>query len=64
VREQFERVRTFAQEVGQETRRVTWPTSREIAGATAVVIATTAVLAILLAVYDLLVSNVLNVILH
>ena len=45
-------------------RRVTWPTWREIAGATAVVLAATAALALLLAVYDLLISNVLLVILR
>jgi len=64
VRESFERARTFLGEVNQEVRRVTWPTPREIAGATAVVLAATALLALLLAIYDLLVSNVLNVILR
>ncbi|MEK7475544.1 MAG: preprotein translocase subunit SecE [Candidatus Coatesbacteria bacterium] len=64
VREWFERAKAFVAEVGQEVRRVTWPTSREIAGATAVVIAATAALALLLAFYDLLISNVLLVILR
>ncbi len=60
----FEQGRTFLGEVNQEVRRVTWPTMREIAGATAVVIVATAALAILLALYDLVISNVLKVILR
>ncbi len=62
--EQVERVKVFVAEVGQEVRRITWPTLREIAGATAVVIATTAIVAILLAVFDLVVSRVLGIILQ
>ena len=46
--EQVEKVKIFVAEVGQEVRRVTWPTWREIAGATAVVLAATAALALLL----------------
>ena len=62
--EQVEKVKIFVAEVGQEVRRVTWPTGREIAGATAVVLAATAIVAILLAVYDLIVSRVLGIILQ
>jgi preprotein translocase subunit SecE len=62
--EQVERVKAFVAEVGQEVRRVTWPTGREIAGATAVVIAATAIVAVLLAIYDLVVSRVLGIILQ
>jgi preprotein translocase subunit SecE len=64
IREWLERAKAFVAEVSQEVRRVTWPTWREIAGATAVVLAATAALALLLAVYDLLISNVLLVILR
>ncbi len=62
--QQLEQVKVFVAEVGQEVRRITWPTVREIAGATAVVIAATAIVAILLAVYDLVVSRVLGIILQ
>ena len=64
AREWIDRSRNFLVEAGQEARRVTWPTPREIASATLVVIAATAALALLLALYDLVISNVLRVILQ
>ena len=55
MREKFEQLRAFLQEVLQEVRRVTWPSPRELAGATMVVIITTGVTVALLAFYDLVV---------
>jgi len=62
--EKIAKLKSFLQEVYQETRRITWPTTREIAGATGVVIFTTIAMAGLLAVYDWLVSMTLKVVLR
>ncbi len=64
VRKWIDQFRMFIQEVNQEVRRVTWPTSRELLGATLVVVFTTGVLAGLLALYDLVISRLLRVILR
>ena len=64
VRKWIDQFRMFIQEVNQEVRRVTWPTSRELFGATLVVVFTTGVLAGLLALYDLVISRLLRVILR
>jgi len=58
------KLRTFLSEVGQEGRRVIWPTSKETIGATGVVLITTAVIAVVLMFYDLLISAGLKVILR
>jgi len=58
------KLRTFLVEVNQEGRRVVWPTSKEIAGATGVVLITTAIIAVILMFYDLLISSGLKVILR
>jgi len=64
VREQFEKLKLFLQEVSQEMRKITWPTPREIVGATSVVIVTTIAMAGLLAVYDWFVSQGIKVVLR
>ena len=64
MREQFDKARIFLQEVSQEVRTVTWPTPKEIVGATTVVILATIATAALLAVYDLVISKLLKVILQ
>jgi len=62
--EKIEKLKSFLQDVYQETRRITWPTAREIAGATGVVIFTTIAMSCLLAVYDWVVSMTLKVVLR
>lgn len=64
MREQFEKLKLFLQEVSQEMRKITWPTPREIVGATSVVIVTTIAMAGLLAVYDWFVSQGIKVVLR
>ena len=59
----IEQTKHFIQDVNQEVRRVTWPTSKELLGATVVVVLTTGILAGLLALYDLVISRLLRVIL-
>ena len=59
----IEQAKHFIQDVNQEVRRVTWPTSKELIGATVVVVLTTGILAGLLALYDLVISRLLRVIL-
>lgn len=64
MRERVEQFKGFLHDVNQEARRITWPTGREITGATSVVIITTLATALLLAMYDVVISYVLRVILH
>ena len=64
MRDRIEKLRVFLRDVVHETRKVTWPTHREIAGATSVVIVSTVMLAGLLAVYDWLISLMLKVVLR
>ncbi len=64
MRQHIEQARVFVQEVNQEMRRISWPLPREIAGATAVVIMATALISVLLALYDLLISTLLKFILR
>ena len=64
MKQKIEQLKTFMQEVNQELRRISWPTPREIAGATGVVLFTTAVLAVLLSLYDLAISAGLHVVLR
>ena len=64
MRERFEQLRSFLRDVNQEARRITWPTGKEITGATSVVIMTTLATASLLALYDVVISRVLRVILR
>ena len=64
MREQFDRFKLFLQEVSQEVRKVTWPTPREIVGATSVVIMATIAMAILLAIYDWFISQGLKVVMQ
>lgn len=60
----MDQLRAFVQDVNQEVRRVTWPTSKELLGATVVVVATTFVLAVVLSLYDLVISKALRAILQ
>ncbi len=60
MREKFEQLRGFLQEVVQEVRRVTWPTPRELVGATTVVLIATGFTVVLLAFYDMVVRVVLG----
>ncbi len=50
------KARLFLTEVSQEARRVTWPSPREVAGATAVVLVTTVAVALVLLAYDIVIS--------
>ena len=63
MKAKIEELRGFMQEVNQEVRRVTWPTTKEIAGATVVVVITTAALSLLLFVLDFVIARVLAVVL-
>jgi preprotein translocase SecE subunit len=62
LREQIEKFRTFLSEVNQEMRRITWPTPREIAGATVVVMVAAALVAVLLSLYDMIIAKALGVV--
>jgi preprotein translocase SecE subunit len=64
MQEQVLKLKTFLSEVGTEGRKVVWPGSKETAGATGVVLVTTAVIAVVLMLYDLLISAGLKVILR
>ena len=60
MRAQLEQGKQFLQEVSQELRRITWPTPRELVGATTVVIITTLINVLLLAFYDMIIRMVLG----
>jgi preprotein translocase subunit SecE len=64
VKRKIEELKSFLQDVNQEVRRVTWPTPKEIAGATLVVVVTTAFLSALLFVLDFVIARLLDVVLR
>ncbi len=64
MREQIEKLRNFLTDVNQELKRITWPVPREIAGATVVVMVAAALVALLLSIYDAVISLVLRVVLQ
>ena len=54
------RTRNFFQEVQSETKKVTWPARGELYGATAVVIAVTILLSVVLGLVDLGIGKVMQ----
>ncbi len=64
MREKIDQFRAFLLEVLQESRRISWPQPREIAGATVVVLIAGAIVAGLLFLYDGVISVVLRVVLR
>ena len=64
MRQQIEQFRVFIGEVNQEAKRITWPLPREIAGATGVVLLATVLVAVILSLYDLIISTGLRFILR
>jgi preprotein translocase SecE subunit len=64
MKQKIEQLKLFVSEVSQEIRRISWPTPREIAGATGVVLFATAILAVLLMVYDSAISAGLRAVLR
>ncbi len=64
MNQKIEQIRTFVAEVNQESKRISWPLPREIAGATGVVLVTTFIIAVLLSLYDLLISAALRFVLR
>lgn len=57
-----ERIRRFFREVRAEVRKVVWPTRKELTTYTMVVVVTVLVVAVLLGIVDLAVSEVLALI--
>ena len=64
MKQKIDQIRNFVQEVSQEAKRISWPLPREIAGATGVVLFTTAILAVVLSLYDLVISAALRFVLR
>jgi preprotein translocase subunit SecE len=58
------RVKEFGQEVVAEFRKVTWPTRQELVNSTAVVIVVTVVIAFFLGGVDIVLTKVVERILH
>jgi preprotein translocase subunit SecE len=52
-----DRVHTLANEVAAELKKVTWPTAKEVRAATVVVIVMSLIAAVILGVFDLVWSN-------
>ncbi|MBC7975537.1 MAG: preprotein translocase subunit SecE [Myxococcales bacterium] len=52
-----DRIYDLANEVSSELKKVTWPTAKEIRSATTVVIVMTVISAVILGVFDLVWSN-------
>lgn len=62
MRETIEKIRTFLLEVNQEIRKITWPSPRELAGATAIVLLATVLMALILGLFDLVIAQLLKVV--
>jgi len=58
----FKKLTGFLGEVKGELSKVSWSTRQEVMGATAVVITTTAIMAVFIGVVDLLLSKILSVV--
>ena len=59
----FAKIKTFILEVRQELSKVSWSSRQELIGATTVVIAITAIMAVFIGIVDLALSKLLSVIL-
>lgn len=64
MREKIEKIRTFLLEVNQEIRKITWPAPRELAGATAIVLLATVLMALILGFFDLVIAWALKLIIR
>jgi preprotein translocase subunit SecE len=60
MREYVQRVRTFLQEVQAETKKVTWPSRKDVVGSTLVVIVTVFIIAGFLGIIDFILSLVIG----
>ena len=58
----LQQLRQFFAEAKSEYKKISWPTLEEIKGSTAVVCVTIGFVMVLLAVYDLIISNVMKLI--
>jgi preprotein translocase subunit SecE len=58
----FAKIKKFIGEVKQELGKVSWSSRQELIGATGVVIAITAILAVFIGIIDLALSKVLSMI--
>jgi preprotein translocase subunit SecE len=56
----FDRLKRFLKEVRVELTKVTWPTTAELRGSTAVVIVTTLILTVFIGLVDLGLSNLIG----
>lgn len=59
----FEKIKNFFSEVGQETKRITWPERRELVDSTLVVVFFIILLAVILLVCDKVISTGLSLLL-
>ncbi|MFA4842271.1 MAG: preprotein translocase subunit SecE [Candidatus Omnitrophota bacterium] len=59
----FRKIKTFVMEVRQELGKVSWSSRQEIIGATGVVIAITAIMAVFIGIVDLALSKLLSMVL-
>jgi preprotein translocase subunit SecE len=64
MKEWWQKVRAFFREVALESRRVTWPSRKEVANSTAVVLIVTFVIAFFLGAVDIGLSRVVGWILR
>ncbi len=64
MKEWWQKVRAFFREVAVESRRVTWPSRKEVANSTAVVLIVTFVIAFFLGAVDIGLSRVVGWILR
>jgi preprotein translocase subunit SecE len=60
---QVEKAQQFLKEVRVETKKVTWPTVQESVGATWVVVAVVAIVAVFLFAVDFILSRAINLLL-
>lgn len=58
------KVVSFLEETKAELKKVTWPTRQEIIGSTAVVLFSTAVLAVFIGFFDYVFAIVMRILIH
>ncbi len=58
-----EKILTFIDDVTKEMKKVTWPTKEELKDSTVVVLATTVVLSLFIALVDLAMTKIIDIVL-
>jgi preprotein translocase subunit SecE len=62
--QKIQKIIVFFQEVRSELKKVSWPSKKDVVGATTVVIITTLIMGLFLGIIDLVLSKGIELLLH